>query len=75
VRRYGRCHHHRVERVVGEQLVEARGRARVRVARRDGSEPLVVEVAQPREVGQFVEVAYEVRAPVVETDDADPRGD
>jgi hypothetical protein len=34
-------------------------------------EPLLVEVAEPGQLGEVVEVANEVRAPVVEADDTD----
>src|SRR5581483_9604490 len=73
VRRYGRRDDDGVEPVVGEQLVVRRRRAGVRIARREPVEPLGVEVAEDAELSELVEVADEVRAPVVEADDTDRR--
>ena len=74
VGRHGRRDHDGVERVVGEQVVDLGRRARVRVPRGHRLELGAVEVADPGQVGEVVEVAGEVRAPVVEPDDTDPRG-
>jgi hypothetical protein len=62
----------RLEVLVGEEVLETGGRSRRRVARPVAGETAVVGVAEPGErgVGQVVEVAGEVRAPVAETGDA-----
>ena len=71
VRRHGRRDHDRVELGVGQQLGEVARGPRARIARREGRALLLVEVADPGEVGEDVEVAGEVRAPVAEPDQAD----
>jgi hypothetical protein len=63
----------RLQRVVGEHLVEVGRKARLRIAR---SEPLplfVRKVAEPGELGELVEVPREVRAPIAEAREADFR--
>ncbi len=71
VRRHRGRDHDGIERVVREQVVEARRRSRVRMARCERAQMLLVEIAEPRQVREVVEVPDEVRAPVVEADDAD----
>jgi hypothetical protein len=61
----------RVEVWVAQELVEVGGRPDVRVPGRHALPQRGVEVAEPTEVGQLVEVAREVRAPVAESRDAD----
>jgi hypothetical protein len=53
VRRDRRRDHDGVQFVVGEQVVEARRRARVRIARCDRIQVLLVEIAEPRQVREF----------------------
>jgi hypothetical protein len=74
VRRDGRGEDDRVERVVGQQVIELAGEAGAAVQRLVAGADLLAPVAQPGELaaGQRVEVAREVRAPVAEADDADP---
>jgi hypothetical protein len=73
MRRHRRRDDDGVERLVGEQVGVVGRRARVRVPSGEpGTQPLV-QVAEPRELGELVEVADEVGAPVPEADDADPR--
>ena len=73
VRGNRRRDHDRVEPVVGEHLVEVGCRARLRVAGGHRRAEVAVEVAEPPEVGQLVEVARKVRAPVAEARDCDAR--
>ena len=73
VRRHRRRDHDRVERLVGEQVVVALRRLARSGSARPSAQMLVVEVADPGKVGEIVEVADEVRPPVVEADDADLR--
>jgi hypothetical protein len=71
VRRDRRCDHHGVEIGVRQQVVEVLRRPGAGVA---GGEPLEqrrVEVAEPRQLGELVEVADEVLAPAAEARDAD----
>src|SRR5579884_320579 len=72
VRRHRRRDHDRVDAVVGEHLGEVVGRARLRVARGEALAQLRVEVAEPGQLGELVEVADEVRAPVPEPRHGDP---
>ncbi len=65
--------HHGVELGIVQQVVERRGGARAREARRHAVEHLLVAVTDPAQlgVGQTVEVAGQVRPPVAEPDHAD----
>jgi pyruvate/2-oxoglutarate dehydrogenase complex dihydrolipoamide acyltransferase (E2) component len=56
-----------------QQILVAVGRARTRVSHGIAGEQRLVEIAEPREVGELVEVAREVRPPVAETDLSDAR--
>src|SRR5919201_2941603 len=72
------CHHRRrdddrVERLVREQLVEVGGRPGRRIPAREPLPLLVREIAEPRELGELIEVPREVRAPVAEPGEADFR--
>ncbi len=62
-----------VDRVVGEHLVEVAGDPGARIARGEAVAQLRVEIDEPGEVGEVVEVADEVRAPVAEAGHRDPR--
>src|SRR5438874_2336104 len=73
VRRHRRRDHDGVELRIGEHLPVLGGGPGSRVARADLREPFDVDVAQPGQLRKFVEVAHEVRAPVIEADDADRR--
>ena len=67
---HGRRDHDRVERGVGEHLVVVGRRPGPRVAGGELGALRVVEIADPGELGQLVEVAGEVGAPVAETGQA-----
>ena len=75
VGRHRRGHHHGVERVVGEQVVERARGARRREGRPPALERLLGRVAEPGQlrVGKPVEIAGEVRSPVAEADHPDAR--
>ena len=75
VRRDGGRDHDGVDVVRGEQLVEVARHLRVGIALRELRAPLLARVAEPAQVGQVVEVAREVAAPVAEPGlaDAEPR--
>ena len=60
-----------VELVVGEQLVEVGRHPRLRMPCRELLPQLLRGVAEPRELGELVEVADEVLPPVAEADLAD----
>src|SRR5206468_404906 len=71
VGRYGCGDNYRLEAIGREHLVEVRGDSGLRVA---GGKPLPrrdVEVADPGEPGELVEVAREVRPPVAKAGQAD----
>jgi hypothetical protein len=73
MRRHRRGDRHRVDAVVGEQLLEPGGRGSRRVApleRLEGSRTLVADVGDLERV-EVGEVADEVRAPVADPDDPD----
>ena len=75
VGRHRRGEHDRVERVVGQQVVEVRGEAGAGEARRPALAGGLGGVAAPRQLAarDAREVAGEVRAPVAEAGDADPQ--
>ena len=73
VRRDGRRDHDGVDVVVGEHLVEVAGDPCVRVALGELRAPLLARVAEPAQVGEIVEVAREVAAPVAEPRLSDPQ--
>jgi len=64
---------HRLQRVVGEHLVEVGRQARIRIARSEALPLLIREVAEPGQLGELVEVPREIRAPVAEASEADFR--
>ena len=66
VRRHGRRDHDGVDLGVAEQLAEVVGDARVRMASRELLARLGRDVAERAELGELVEVADEVLAPVAE---------
>src|SRR5437016_1106509 len=66
VRRHRRRDHDRIDGIVLEHLVEARGHPRAGVALRKVGAAFAVEIAEPRKVREIVEVANEVLAPLAE---------
>src|SRR5207247_796748 len=64
MRGHGRRDHDGVEVAGGDHLLEVACHPRVRVALRELGTPLLARVAEPAEVGELVEVAREVAAPV-----------
>jgi hypothetical protein len=64
MRRNRRRHDNRVDTVIRKQVFEAFCHARGRIALRDLGAPLLVNVAEPRELGELVEVPDEVRPPL-----------
>jgi hypothetical protein len=72
VRHDGRGDDDRLELGIGEQLVEVGRHARAGIARGEARAVLVGEIAEPRQVGNLVEVPREVRTPVAEAGQADP---
>src|SRR4051794_14739627 len=69
VRRHRCRDRHRVETIVGEQLLDVRAAADPRMLPPDGCEAIAVVVAQPGELGsrRGVEVPDEIRSPISET--------
>ena len=63
----------RLERLVGEQVVEIRRHLRSRMAGGELGTPISGRVAEPAELGQLHEVADEVLPPLAEAGDADGR--
>ena len=62
--------HNGVELGIGEHLGVVRRHACARVARGERGTVLLIEIAEPRQVGEVVEVPRQVRAPVAEADQA-----
>ncbi len=56
----------RLDGVVSEHVVEAPSHARVRMPLREFGAPLLVDVAEPRELREVVEVTDEVLSPLAE---------
>ena len=73
VSRHRRGDHYGLKCLVGQHFVESRGGFRLRKPSSEQRQLFRGHVAQPREVGEVVEVAREVRSPVAEPGDADPR--
>jgi hypothetical protein len=69
-----RRHDNRVDRVVGEQVVEVGRHASGRVVGRERRSLPRVDVAEPAKVGQLAKVPHEVVPPLAQTGDADGRG-
>jgi hypothetical protein len=66
--------HHGLNGAVLEQIVEAVGRPGMRVARSELVEQVGREIAEPRQIGDVVEVARQVRAPVTQAREAELGG-
>ena len=66
VRRHWGRDDDRIDRVVREHILEVGGHPRGRVSLRKVGAPLVVDVAEPGEVAELVEVAGEVPAPLAQ---------
>jgi hypothetical protein len=73
VRRHRGRDHDRLDGVVGEQVVEAGRHPGPGVALRKSGPQLFVQVADPGELGQLVEVAGEVPSPLAQADLTDAR--
>src|SRR4051812_23592091 len=73
MRGHGRCDHDGVEVAGGDHLLEVTCHPRIRVALGELRAPLLARIAEPAEVGEAVEVAREVAAPVAQPRLADAK--